>query len=1086
MYFKSENVKVFPSAFRGKNDSDLWFDPEALMQTEYNIVSPKQGLLESYICEYDDIADTDTPQLKCVIGGYYFEIYNEASLDSLNAIGNNVYLSIKVSPTALVENGGTVYKDTYKLDSFADNVVILDTKIDGEYKFTGLVASDEIDENATAYLQIIKDGQINSSAFLPQIETGSSADGKAIQLGANTEASGDSSLALGAYTYAIGENSVAEGNYTVAYGENSHASGEGEQFSDTTSNAFTVTNVDQISENKVVVRSATGLKVGHILVCGNEYTKITAIDSNTLTLSLVPSGIVASDSPILYHIQNIAYGEAALTNGQNNSASGNASHSEGYQTVASGDYSHAEGHTTAALANQSHAEGRGTSAENINSHAEGFNTRVYNNGQAGHAEGRSTEVTSEAAHAEGFLTYASGQYGHSEGFHTKASGKSAHAEGGVDVQATQTYTEAIGDFSHAEGYSTQASGKSSHAEGYQTKTKAYVDTNDAGGQYAHAEGKLTEANAEATHAEGNNTKANAEGAHTEGQNTEVDGTYSHAEGDTTEIRQADYAHAEGSYTLIDSGSIAGHTEGRATVVSNEYAHAEGIGNFEGELDITNTKGQASGKGAHSEGELTVASGRAAHSEGYDTAASNNYAHAEGKYTVASGIGAHAEGGNPEPDDEDEPTYNIAQGNFSHAEGQGTKALGAASHAEGVGTLANGFGAHAEGNTAQAGTKSIPANSAHAEGDSTKAENTASHAEGYKTRATGKYAHAEGESDGNLKNAEGQSSHSEGYYTKALGKYSHAEGNNTRAYGEGAHAEGLGTIAQNDYELVVGKYNKYAVDSDEEPVADTRLFVVGAGTKTGNNDPVRKNAFEVIEDTTKTSQGGFDIKVGENSLQDIIKSYLLDYIYPIGAIYVSEYQNDGETGPDNKRRPNTVSDPDKNGCPIAELGGKWERIQGTFIYAAEVTRGTQGAGDPGESYGINKFGGEKDWELLKHTHNVKFGTTAAEVNEKTLTSEFWLAGWLNGAGYGGHNIIDSLSSGGIVTMEQGSTNEPAIDDVVASGNKQKRFKTKINATHKHTFNPSTLGLEIVENGDTNNAVGRNMPPYTCMYMWKRIK
>ena len=279
MYFKSENVKVFPSAFRGKNDSDLWFDPEALMQTEHNIVNSGRGFKDSYIIEYGEI-------LKCIIHGYYFEIYNEVDPEGLleevgpyidpitNEEKYDIYLNIKLKETPLIENGGTVYKDTYKLDSFEDNIVILDTKIDGEYKFTGLTVSNELDENATAHLQIIKDGQINSSAFLPQIETGSSANGKAIQLGTNTEANGDSSLALGAYTYAVGENSVAEGNYTVAYGENSHASGEGEQFSDTTSNAFAVTNVDQISENKVVVRSANGLKVGHIVFCGNEYAKI--------------------------------------------------------------------------------------------------------------------------------------------------------------------------------------------------------------------------------------------------------------------------------------------------------------------------------------------------------------------------------------------------------------------------------------------------------------------------------------------------------------------------------------------------------------------------------------------------------------------------------------------------------------------------------------------------------------------------------------------------------------------------------------------------------------------------------------------
>lgn len=76
------------------------------------------------------------------------------------------------------------------------------------------------------------------------------------------------------------------------------------------------------------------------------------------------------------------------------------------------------------------------------------------------------------------------------------------------------------------------------------------------------------------------------------------------------------------------------------------------------------------------------------------------------------------------------TTNIASGNYSYAEGSGTKARATGSHAEGSGTTASGLNSHAEGtDTTASGVSS------HAEGGGTTASGYYSHAEGTGTSAT---------------------------------------------------------------------------------------------------------------------------------------------------------------------------------------------------------------------------------------------------------------------------------------------------------------------------------------------------------------
>lgn len=217
----------------------------------------------------------------------------------------------------------------------------------------------------------------------------------------------------------------------------------------------------------------------------------------------------------------------------------------------------------------------------------------------------------------------------------------------------------------------------------------------------------------------------------------------------------------------------------------------------------------------------VASGEFSHAEGTKTTAVGYASHAEGEATKANYEASHAEGLNTE-----------ASGAAAHAEGSGTTASETASHAEGTGTKASGsYGAHAEGcATTASGAAS------HAEGTTTTASGMSAHAEGQNVTANGESAHAEG----NSTHASGNNSHAEGESTEASGNNSHAEGIFTNAIGANSHASGVSTTA-NDYQFVTGKYNiaKSGCTNENDQSADNSIFIIGYGTAT-----TKANAFRV--------------------------------------------------------------------------------------------------------------------------------------------------------------------------------------------------------------------------------------------------
>lgn len=114
-YFKTTDVKIFPCAYRGQNASNEPINPEASSFTEYNFTNiySKQGeKKESFIISYTE------NELKCVIGGYYFEITNFNTYEK----SDYKYLAIKIANKELVPFDGTYSAGS--LDDTTNNIFL--------------------------------------------------------------------------------------------------------------------------------------------------------------------------------------------------------------------------------------------------------------------------------------------------------------------------------------------------------------------------------------------------------------------------------------------------------------------------------------------------------------------------------------------------------------------------------------------------------------------------------------------------------------------------------------------------------------------------------------------------------------------------------------------------------------------------------------------------------------------------------------------------------------------------------------------------------------------------------------------------
>ena len=397
--------------------------------------------------------------------------------------------------------------------------------------------------------------------------------------------------------------------------------------------------------------------------------------------------------------------------------------------------------------------------------------------------------------------------------------------------------KATGVFSHSEGYITTASGSRSHAEGSDTI---------ASGFKSHAEGYDTIADGEASHAEGYDTKAEYIGSHSEGQYTLASGRGAHAEGCNT-IAKNEASHAEGHNTIALN---SGHSEGCYTLALGYYSHAEGLGDVQ---KIVCKVTEAIDDYIIIDRILLTSS-----FNGYfliypniiDIYLITNVEYPTNNTTKITYKTTTSSGNKVEVRDYYRTfifcRYGITVGDYSHSEGQDTRALGKSSHAEGVHTTASADYSHAEGGSSIAyGVYS------HAEGSSIT-HGGHSHAEGQDTIANGEDSHSEG----NYTRADGDYSHSQGIDTNAIGSASHAEGKGSIAYGEQSHAAGFQSIATGNYAFALGGSGLKMNTTDLEAFREL---------DTSQKMNYYKDAYSTYDDSYHIANGKGSLVTGKNNL-----------------------------------------------------------------------------------------------------------------------------------------------------------------------------------------------------------------------------
>lgn len=291
-FIPSANVKVFPCAYRGYiNTASI--DPESKAQTEYNYVNLHNQLGKnkpSYVISYT----SNTKILKCVVGGYYFEITGLEASD-FEESGKQKYLAFKLKEIPLPSNDSS--RKTKVLRSLIDiNDDYLDTILEGStYYFTGIA----LVENITGYDAYLAPFNLNGTDNWEEktihdvLDTGSGVYSLVMKCDnqANT-ASHKNSIALGEGTKTSADNQVVLGKYN----KDSETSGDilvvGNGTGDT---ASARSNTFRLSKSGAIVMSSSlsaGGSIstsGTLTVAGNS----TLRGSETLTGNLIVGGTTA-------------------------------------------------------------------------------------------------------------------------------------------------------------------------------------------------------------------------------------------------------------------------------------------------------------------------------------------------------------------------------------------------------------------------------------------------------------------------------------------------------------------------------------------------------------------------------------------------------------------------------------------------------------------------------------------------------------------------------------------------------------------------------------------------------------------------
>ena len=174
-----------------------------------------------------------------------------------------------------------------------------------------------------------------------------------------------------------------------------------------------------------------------------------------------------------------------------------------------------------------------------------------------------------------------------------------------------------------------------------------------------------------------------------------------------------------------------------------------------------------------------------------------------------------------------------------------------------------------------------------------------------------------------------------------------------------------------------------------------------------------------------SNSSAEITVNREQLVEVIREVVKEESLSLDKIYPvgSIYMSMDETNPTDL------------------FGGTWERIEDKFLLAS------------GTTYGANTTGGSADAVLVSHNHTGTTGKMNQNAEHSHALGYDYAAS--TGAGTGMHIVKFS----GYNTAYY-----------------RARGTESTNTDHTHNFTTSTQG---------ESGVGKNMPPYMTVYVWKRV-
>lgn len=215
--------------------------------------------------------------------------------------------------------------------------------------------------------------------------------------------------------------------------------------------------------------------------------------------------------------------------------------------------------------------------------------------------------------------------------------------------------------------------------------------------------------------------------------------------------------------------------------------------------------------------------------------------------------------------------------------------------------------------------------------------------------------------------------------------------------------------------------------------------------------------------------------------------VFDALYPVGSIYMSTTRIEA-----------TAITIDKWGCPLASLwtSSKWEKLEGRFLLGA----GTSTDADyKSNTYTVGNPGGYADAHVIDHNHytnknDIVVETTLSDNHNHTIQTwvhdtaipDNMLRGYLGGGDTG----TLTLGSGSSIISMPATKGQIEVRNQITPGTYQdaKSFRpdpaliSDNNGEHKHSITISKLTSKTGDAGISG--VGRNMPPYLVVYMWKR--